>query len=163
MPTPPPTKARPTRRAPGWLTPVFRATNWGPTRTETNFQSNACKASTGPWARMRARWVSAAPFKEYSLGQQILEKVLRHVFWSFHRQLGLTAAAMLPKQARGTSRKHVTKHFTQPAAPDCRNLLRTLMRVLLNHAAASCPANQLPSVPNFAYRRRTLPQARNGK
>ena len=26
---------------------------------------------------------------------------------------------MLPKQARGTSRKHVTKPFTQPAAPDC--------------------------------------------
>ena len=25
---------------------------------------------------------------------------------------------MLPKQARGTSRKHVTKPFTQPAAPD---------------------------------------------
>ena len=26
---------------------------------------------------------------------------------------------MLPKQARETSRKHVTKPFTQPAAPDC--------------------------------------------
>ena len=32
------------------------------------------------------------------------------------------AAAMLPKQARGTSRKHVTKPFTQPAAPDCSAL-----------------------------------------
>ena len=35
------------------------------------------------------------------------------------RQLGRTAAAMLPKQGRGTSRKHVKKPFTQPAAPDC--------------------------------------------
>ena len=26
---------------------------------------------------------------------------------------------MLPMQARGSSRKHVTKPFTQPAAPDC--------------------------------------------
>ena len=30
-----------------------------------------------------------------------------------------TAAAMLPKQAWGTLRKHVTKPFPQPAAPDC--------------------------------------------
>ena len=29
---------------------------------------------------------------------------------------------MLPKQARGTSRKHVTKPFTQPAAPDCNEV-----------------------------------------
>ena len=29
---------------------------------------------------------------------------------------------MLHKQARGTSRKHVTKPFTQPAAPDCTSL-----------------------------------------
>ena len=35
---------------------------------------------------------------------------------------GRTAAAMLPKQARRTSRKHVTKPFTQIAAPDCSPL-----------------------------------------
>ena len=29
---------------------------------------------------------------------------------------------MLPKQGRGTSRKHVIKPFTQPAAPDCTTL-----------------------------------------
>ena len=34
--------------------------------------------------------------------------------------LGCTAAAMLPKQARGTFRKHITKPFLQVAAPDCR-------------------------------------------
>ena len=55
----------------------------------------------------------------FSLGRQDEERILQHVFWEFERQLGWTAAAMLPKQARGTSRKHVTKHFTQPAAPDC--------------------------------------------
>ena len=30
---------------------------------------------------------------------------------------------MLPKQARGISRKHVTEPFTQPAAPDCREFV----------------------------------------
>ena len=30
-----------------------------------------------------------------------------------------TAAALLPKQAKGTSRKHVPKPVTPPAAPDC--------------------------------------------
>ena len=59
MPTDWPTRARRTRRAPRWLTPVTRDTNSGPTRTGTRFQSNACRASTGPWARTRARWVSA--------------------------------------------------------------------------------------------------------
>ena len=52
----------------------------------------------------------------YSLGLQVVKKVLQHVFWKFHRQLGWTAAAMLPKQARGTVRKNFTKPFTQPAA-----------------------------------------------
>ena len=33
------------------------------------------------------------------------------------RLLGYTAAAMLPKQARGTFRKHVTKPSEQVAAP----------------------------------------------
>ena len=36
----------------------------------------------------------------------------------FHRQLGWTAAAMLPKQAGGTFRKHFTKPFPQPATQD---------------------------------------------
>ena len=42
-----------------------------------------------------------------------------YVFWEFHRLLGCTAAAMLPKQARGTFRKHKTKPFLQVAVPDC--------------------------------------------
>ena len=37
--------------------------------------------------------------KGYSLGRQVVKKVVWHVFWEFHRQLGWTAAAMLPKQA----------------------------------------------------------------
>ena len=32
---------------------------------------------------------------------------------------GSWAELQLPCCPRGTSRKHVTKHFTQPAAPDC--------------------------------------------
>ena len=50
----------------------------------------------------------------YSLGQQVVKKVCQ----MFHRVLGYTAAAMLPKQARGSFRKHVTKPFSQPAAQD---------------------------------------------
>ena len=34
--------------------------------------------------------------------------------------LGCTAAAMLPKQAGRTYRKHITKPFIQVAAPDCK-------------------------------------------
>ena len=33
------------------------------------------------------------------------------------RLLGCTAAAMLPKQAKGTFRTHITKHSEQVAAP----------------------------------------------
>ena len=37
-----------------------------------------------------------------------------------------------------------------------------IMKVLLLSTAASCPTNLLPSVPDSAYRKRTLPQARKG-
>ena len=47
-------------------------------------------------------------------------------FWEFHRQLGWTAAAMLPKQARRTHRKHLTKPSEQVAAPDCIHQWRKL-------------------------------------
>ena len=33
--------------------------------------------------------------------------------------MGCTAAAMKPKQARGTFRKHISKPFLQVVAPDC--------------------------------------------
>ena len=42
----------------------------------------------------------------YSLGRQVVKKVLWNVFWEFHRPLGCSAAAVLPKQARGTLRTH---------------------------------------------------------
>ena len=38
-----------------------------------------------------------------------------------------TAAAMLPKQAGGTFRKHGTKPFSQPDAPNCINEQRLQM------------------------------------
>ena len=37
------------------------------------------------------------------------------------RLLGCTAAAMLPKQARGTFKKHITKPLEQVAAPPSTN------------------------------------------
>ena len=40
-------------------------------------------------------------------------------FLEFPRPLGCTAAAMLPKQAWATFRKHITKPSEQVAAPDC--------------------------------------------
>ena len=43
----------------------------------------------------------------------------KNVFWEFRRPLDCTAAAVLPKQARETFRKHFTKPFSQPDAPDC--------------------------------------------
>ena len=36
--------------------------------------------------------------------------------------MGCTAAAVLPKKAKGTFRKHFTQPFSLPDAPDCSNL-----------------------------------------
>ena len=47
---------------------------------------------------------------------------------------GWTAAAILPKQARGTSKKYVTKPPTQPTAPDCRLSIRFHLSVDLTLA-----------------------------
>ena len=43
--------------------------------------------------------------------------------------MGWTAAAMLPKQVRGTFRKHVTKPPPQPAAPDCSSIEKLVILV----------------------------------
>ena len=43
-----------------------------------------------------------------------------------------TAAAVLPKQARGTLRKHFTTPFSQPDDPDC-----TLNLILYRHRLTS--------------------------
>ena len=59
-------------------------------------------------------------FTMYSLGCRVVKKVLQNVFREFHRLLGCTAAAVLPKrQAKSSFRKYFTKPFTQPATPDC--------------------------------------------
>ena len=47
----------------------------------------------------------------YTLGRQLEDKVLLNIFWEFHR-----AAAMLPKQGRGTFRKH-NKTFSTSCRP----------------------------------------------
>ena len=47
----------------------------------------------------------------YRVGQPFVPKVLFIFFSEFPRLLGCTAAGMLPKQARGTFRKHITKHL----------------------------------------------------
>ena len=52
----------------------------------------------------------------YWVGRPLVPKVLKTVFWEFPRSLGCTAAAMLPMQAKGTFRKHVTKPSEQVAA-----------------------------------------------
>ena len=51
---------------------------------------------------------------------------------------GWTAAAILPKQARGTSRKYVAKPCTQPTAPDCIAPINRIRKRLL--APAPVPA-----------------------
>ena len=43
--------------------------------------------------------------------------LFRTIFWEYPWPLGFTAAAMLPKKARGTLRKHITKPSEQVAAP----------------------------------------------
>ena len=43
----------------------------------------------------------------------------------------VTAAAMLPKQARGTFRKHVTQPHTQVGAPDCIQPPFTVLSVMI--------------------------------
>ena len=52
----------------------------------------------------------------YRVGRPLVPKVLLTVFWEFPRLLVFTAAAMLPKQARGTYKKHITKPLEQVAA-----------------------------------------------
>ena len=56
------------------------------------------------------------------MGRKLVPKVLFTFFREFPRLLGITAAAMLPKQARGTLRKHITKPFKQVAAPPSNRL-----------------------------------------
>ena len=50
-------------------------------------------------------------------GAATCSEVFIKCFLRAPRLLGCTAAAMLPKQARGTFRKHVTKPLEQVAAP----------------------------------------------
>ena len=54
------------------------------------------------------------------MGRKLVPKVLFTFFREFPRLLGITAAAMLPKQARGTFRKHITKPSEQVSAPPSR-------------------------------------------
>ena len=58
-------------------------------------------------------------------GGNLFRRVLKNV-------LGYTAAAMPPKQARGTFSKHIAKPSEQVAAPDCILLfpLRSLIKVI---------------------------------
>ena len=51
------------------------------------------------------------------MGRQLVPKVLLTVFLRVSQAVVLHAAVMLPKQARGTFRKHVTKPSEQVAAP----------------------------------------------
>ena len=46
--------------------------------------------------------------------------------------MGCTAAAMLPKQARRTYRKHITTPFLQVTAPDCRFVSFVGLNILRN-------------------------------
>ena len=59
-------------------------------------------------------------------------------------QLGWTAAAMLPMQARGTSRKHVTIPFPQPVAPD-RNLISVVRLIITKLAIQMGLLHWIPS------------------
>ena len=68
----------------------------------------------------------------YSLGQQVEEKVLYvyHVFWKFSLLAWAAWQLQFSPAACGTLRKHVTKLFPQPAAPDCSRYSRVLRLVL---------------------------------
>ena len=62
----------------------------------------------------------------YSLGRQVEENVFSESstgIWAEQQQL-----PCCPNKAGVTSRKHVTKPFTQPAAPDCTSRIRRRRR-----------------------------------
>ena len=61
----------------------------------------------------RAIFLKAA----YQVGRPLVPRGFVKCFRRVPRLLGCTAAAMLPKQARGTFRKHTTKPSEQVAAP----------------------------------------------
>ena len=54
--------------------------------------------------------------KRYQVGQLLVPRGFVKCFLRVTRLLGCTAAAMLPKQARGTFRKHVRKPSEHVAA-----------------------------------------------
>ena len=75
-------------------------------------------------------------------GGHLFRRFHKHFFWEFPRLLGCTAATMLPKQARRTFRKHITK----VAAPDGSFYSLTLKKIT-NHHSISRFKGQLRGKP----------------
>ena len=92
-----------------------------------------CRFDLGISSRVCPRWSCAAcssvqfqnrfyyPF--YSLGRQVEEMVLYHVFWKFPLLAWAAWQLQFSPPACGTLRKHVTKPFPQFAAPLCSALI----------------------------------------
>ena len=78
----------------------------------------------------------------YWVGRPLVPKVLFTVFREFPRLLGFTAAAMLPKQARGSFRKHITKPSEQVAA-----VAPPSKKLILAHIVAISPSFLLGLAP----------------
>ena len=80
-----------------------------------------CRDATSHLFPNSLRWLLAL---HYRVGRPLVPKVLFTLF--FPRLLGCSVAAMLPKQARETFRKHIAKSSEQVAAPPSRWLTRVM-------------------------------------
>ena len=64
---------------------------------------------------------------------------------------GCTAAALLPKQSRGTPRKHFTKAFTQLDDTDCICFLPILDSEVVNFRNNACFPLEIPMLCKWIH------------
>ena len=121
-------------------------------------RSNQCAdfSQSKRWPRNTLLSGTVFNLENYILGRQFVKKVLKMFSESSTGCWANTAAAVLPKQARGTLRKHFTTPFSQPDDPDCTmNLILyrhrlTSIDLSLDNREGSTPywsAQRFPSYP----------------